>query len=144
MTAAQDATKQLEQQALGQLRALHSTIIETARRRSEQIAKAGPDARYYARMLGLPKDLAEQQQAAIDNSFAFAEKVLELQHQFAPDGAAGPRHHHPLPGHEAKRLLAALERTAGNVREAAKLLGISRGGFYVKLKKLGLNPDEYR
>ena len=50
----------------------------------------------------------------------------------------------PLPGHEAKRLLAALERTAGNVREAAKLLGISRGGFYVKLKKLGLNPDEYR
>ena len=46
----------------------------------------------------------------------------------------------PLPGHEAKRLLAALERTAGNVREAAKLLGISRGGFYVKLKKLGLNP----
>ena len=50
----------------------------------------------------------------------------------------------PLPGHEAKRLLAALERTAGNVREAAKLLGISRGGFYVKLKKLGLNPNEYR
>ena len=83
MTAAQDATKQLEQQALGQLRALHSTIIETARRRSEQIAKAGPDARYYARMLGLPKDLAEQQQAAIDSGFAFAEKVLELQRQFA-------------------------------------------------------------
>ena len=50
----------------------------------------------------------------------------------------------PLPGHEAKRLLAALERTAGNVREAAKLRGISRGGCYVKLKKLGLNPDEYR
>ena len=49
-----------------------------------------------------------------------------------------------IPVNEAKRLLAALERTAGNVREAAKLLGISRGGFYVKLKKLGLNPDEYR
>ena len=41
-------------------------------------------------------------------------------------------------------LLAALDLAAGNVREAAKLLGISRGGFYVKLKKLGLNPDEYR
>ena len=49
-----------------------------------------------------------------------------------------------LPGHEAERLLAALEQTAGNVREAAKLLGISRGGFYMKLKKLGLNPGEYR
>ncbi|MFR0876221.1 MAG: helix-turn-helix domain-containing protein [Bilophila wadsworthia] len=30
-------------------------------------------------------------------------------------------------------------RTAGNVREAAKLLGISRGGFYVNSKS-GLNP----
>lgn len=50
----------------------------------------------------------------------------------------------PLSGHEAKHLLVALERTAGNVREAAKFFDISRGGFYVKFKKLSLDPDEYR
>ena len=58
---------------------------------------------------------------------------------FTP-GSPQPRFPHP----QENRCPATKRNVPGNVREAAKLLGISRGGFYVKLKKLGLNPDEYR
>ena len=48
------------------------------------------------------------------------------------------------PAGEEEQIRRALATAGGNKSQAAKLLGISRGGFYVKLKKLGLNPDEYR
>ena len=41
-------------------------------------------------------------------------------------------------------LAAALERTAGNVKQAAELLGVDRGFFYRLCKRHGVAPGEYR
>ncbi|HJD96362.1 sigma-54-dependent Fis family transcriptional regulator [Mailhella massiliensis] len=41
-------------------------------------------------------------------------------------------------------IIDALRQTGGNIRAAAKILGVSRGGLYVKMKRFGLNPDEFR
>jgi DNA-binding NtrC family response regulator len=34
---------------------------------------------------------------------------------------------------------SALERTSGNISETARLLGLTRRGLYLKLKRLGLD-----
>ena len=49
-----------------------------------------------------------------------------------------------LAGREAENIIAALRETRGNMRAAAQLLGISRGGLYVKIGRMGISPDDYR
>lgn len=45
---------------------------------------------------------------------------------------------------ETTCILNILEKTNGNVRTAAALLGMSRGGLYVKFEKLGIDYKKYR
>ena len=40
--------------------------------------------------------------------------------------------------------LVALRRTGGNMRAAAALLGVSRGGLYLKTKRLGIDAGRWR
>ena len=146
------------------LREYTITVPPLRERRSDIEALAARCASRFAQALGKqPKPIAPEAMEALlryswPGNVRELETVLERAVALAEGDVIGLSDLHarisaaevsaptgkPLPGHEAKRLLAALERTAGDVREAAKLLGISRGGFYVKLKKLGLNPDEYR
>ncbi len=146
------------------LREYTITVPPLRERRSDIEALAARCASRFAQALGKqPKPIAPEAMEALlryswPGNVRELETVLERAVALAEGDVIGLSDLHarisaaevsaptgkPLPGHEAKRLLAALERTAGNVREAAKLLGISRGGFYMKLKKLGLNPDEYR
>ena len=146
------------------LREYTITVPPLRERRSDIEALAARCASRFAQALGKqPKPIAPEAMEALlryswPGNVRELETVLERAVALAEGDVIGLSDLHarisaaevsaptgkPLPGHEAKCLLAALERTAGNVREAAKLLGISRGGFYVKLKKLGLNPDEYR
>lgn len=52
--------------------------------------------------------------------------------------------HHPAGQTEKDRIIAALERTYGNKKAAAELLGISRGTLYNKMKKYGLDGESFR
>ncbi len=45
---------------------------------------------------------------------------------------------------EAESIVEALRRTSGNMRAAAELLGISRGGLYLKTKRLGIDARDWR
>ena len=45
---------------------------------------------------------------------------------------------------EKEILLRALRGNGGNLRAAARELGISRSGLYVKLRRFGISPDECR
>lgn len=45
---------------------------------------------------------------------------------------------------EAESIVEALRRTGGNMKAAAALLGISRGGLYLKIKRLGIDVREWR
>lgn len=45
---------------------------------------------------------------------------------------------------ERASIVEALRRTGGNVRAAAAVLGVSRGGLYVKMKRLGLKAEVFR
>ncbi|MGN7470746.1 sigma-54 interaction domain-containing protein [Brevibacillus sp. SAFN-007a] len=45
---------------------------------------------------------------------------------------------------DKERVIAALERTYGNKKAAAALLGISRGTLYNKMKKYGLDGESFR
>ena len=40
---------------------------------------------------------------------------------------------------ENDMIRSALERTAGNISETARLLGLTRRGLYLKLRRLGLD-----
>jgi DNA-binding NtrC family response regulator len=40
---------------------------------------------------------------------------------------------------EKDMIRSALERTSGNISETARLLGLTRRGLYLKLKRLGLD-----
>lgn len=44
-----------------------------------------------------------------------------------------------LHSREAETILGALRRTGGNIRAAAALLGVSRGGLYVKIRRFGID-----
>ena len=45
---------------------------------------------------------------------------------------------------EAESIEEALRRTGGNMRAAAALLGVSRGGLYLKTKRLGIDAGRWR
>ena len=45
---------------------------------------------------------------------------------------------------EKETLLRALRESRGNLRAAARLLGISRSGLYVKLRRFGIVADDFR
>ncbi len=45
---------------------------------------------------------------------------------------------------EAESIIDVLRSTRGNIRSAAARLGVSRGGLYLKIKRLGINVDEWR
>jgi len=45
---------------------------------------------------------------------------------------------------EAETILETLRQTGGNIRAAAALLGVSRGGLYVKLRRLGIDVASCR
>ena len=45
---------------------------------------------------------------------------------------------------EAETILETLRQTGGNIRAAAALLGVSRGGLYVKLRRLGIDVEGCR
>ena len=45
---------------------------------------------------------------------------------------------------ERASIVEALRKTGGNVRAAAAVLGVSRGGLYVKMKRLGLKAEVFR
>ena len=45
---------------------------------------------------------------------------------------------------EAETILETLRQTGGNIRAAAALLGVSRGGLYVKLRRLGIDVESCR
>jgi DNA-binding NtrC family response regulator len=43
---------------------------------------------------------------------------------------------------ERELIQAALERSAGNISETARALGLTRRGLYLKLRRLGLERAE--
>ncbi len=45
---------------------------------------------------------------------------------------------------EADSILNALKHCGGNMKQAAELLGISRGGLYIKVKRFGIDINEIR
>ena len=45
---------------------------------------------------------------------------------------------------EKETLLRALRESRGNLRAAARLLGISRSGLYAKLRRFGIVADDFR
>lgn len=55
-----------------------------------------------------------------------------------------PRAAQDLGTHEMNAIIAALKDTHGNIRLAAKLLNVSRGGLYNKMTRLGLSADAFR
>jgi len=45
---------------------------------------------------------------------------------------------------EKESILRVLQECGGNIRVTAQKLGISRSGLYVKMKRFGIYPDQYR
>lgn len=45
---------------------------------------------------------------------------------------------------EKETLLRALRESGGNLRSAARILGISRSGLYIKLRRFGIAADDFR
>ena len=63
---------------------------------------------------------------------------------FSP-GRSGPSSEAGLlAARETESIIGALRSTKGNMRAAAALLGVSRGGLYLKIKRLGINVTEWR
>ena len=61
-------------------------------------------------------------------------------------GQAAPRHLFPLQEDllPADEIQKALYQARGNVKNAAQILHISRGGLYYKMKSLNINPRDFR
>ena len=62
----------------------------------------------------------------------------------APNADMPIRYHGQLAAREKETLLRVIQNHNGNLRAAAKELGVSRSGLYVKLKRFDISPDIYR
>lgn len=49
-----------------------------------------------------------------------------------------------LHAYERSEICAELERTHGDVRAAARALGVPERSLWAKIKRLGIDPGEYR
>ncbi|WP_109512340.1 sigma-54 interaction domain-containing protein [Pseudomonas ovata] len=58
--------------------------------------------------------------------------------------AALPGATQDLQGQQRNTIIQALRDTGGNMRLSAQRLGVSRGGLYTKMKRLGIDPDGFR
>lgn len=63
-------------------------------------------------------------------------------------GTTGPRSagrlQRALDAAARREITAALRETAGNVVQAARVLGISQPGMYKRLRGLGIDPTAFR
>ncbi|GAB3392304.1 sigma-54-dependent Fis family transcriptional regulator [Azotobacter armeniacus] len=71
-------------------------------------------------------------------------ETLQVSRRPAPTAAPVPGTAMDLVGHEMNAIIAALWDTGGNIRLAAKRLGVSRGGLYNKMNRYGLSADSFR
>jgi DNA-binding NtrC family response regulator len=51
---------------------------------------------------------------------------------------------HALAAFERQYLGGVLQRAQGNMSEAARIAGLSRGHLHRKVKQLGIDPDMFR
>ena len=49
-----------------------------------------------------------------------------------------------LAGARRRAIVDALRQTGGNVQEAARVLGLARQNLYGHLRRLAIQPDDYR
>lgn len=81
--------------------------------------------------------------AAVEKCIRQARPPEPLAKAEPPAGPGESATHHPerldLAGQERTAIIRALEKAGGNKVQAAKLLGISRAGLYIKLKVYDLN-----
>ncbi len=60
------------------------------------------------------------------------------------ESASASRESGLLVERETQSIIDALRSTGGNMRAAAEMLGVSRGGLYLKIKRFGINVGEWR
>lgn len=71
-------------------------------------------------------------------------EIKQRQRPSAPGSLPEPRAALDLGAHEMNAIIAALKDTRGNIRLAAKLLNVSRGGLYNKMNRFGLSAEVFR
>ncbi|MGG1253711.1 sigma 54-interacting transcriptional regulator [Brevibacillus agri] len=92
----------------------------------------------------LPSVIRSQPEPIAPASFASLGGAYTAPAALHPAPATPLALHHPAGPTEKERVIAALERTYGNKKAAAELLGISRGTLYNKMKKYGLDGESFR
>lgn len=71
-------------------------------------------------------------------------EIKQRQRPSTPGSLPEPRAALDLGAHEMNAIIAALKDTRGNIRLAAKLLNVSRGGLYNKMNRFGLSAEVFR
>ncbi|EJM51276.1 transcriptional regulator containing PAS, AAA-type ATPase, and DNA-binding domains [Pseudomonas sp. GM48] len=71
-------------------------------------------------------------------------EIKQRQRPSSPGSLPEPRAALDLGAHEMNAIIAALKDTRGNIRLAAKLLNVSRGGLYNKMSRFGLSAEVFR
>jgi DNA-binding NtrC family response regulator len=127
-------------------------LREFARQNERKISGFSPDAQEALRLYDWPGNVRELR-AALEHAVALCrgERIgvrdlpPRIMGQAAPGREAGGGAVHPaatlnLEEMEKNLIRAALQKTDGNITEAAKLLGISRRTLHRKLKVYGIEP----